>query len=202
MIAESQENEANAETPLPNSRKVYVGGLLYPDLRVPFREISLAPTKTVSGEIEVNDPVRVYDTSGPWGDPDFHGDVERGLPPLRADWIRARGDVVEIEGRAVTPIDDGYLSEKHAASAAERKRPGHGGQAVSNPPKDGLAAARVQRPTSNSEEGNGANGHSGLGVRRSAFGVFPKPLRAKGGACVTQLAYARRGIITPEMEYI
>src|SRR6266513_4138007 len=86
---------------LPNSRKIYVS-----DLRVPFREISLAPTKTISGEIEVNEPVRVYDTSGPWGDPDFHGDVTRGLPPLRAKWIRDRGDVEKYEGRTVKPIDD------------------------------------------------------------------------------------------------
>src|SRR4051794_28725313 len=64
---------------LPNSRKVYVPGEFHSDLRVPFREISLAPTKTMSGEMEMNEPVRVYDTSGPWGDPDFHGDVERGL---------------------------------------------------------------------------------------------------------------------------
>ncbi len=56
---------------LPNSEKIYVGGELYKDVRVPFREISLAPTKTMSGEIEVNEPVRVYDTSGPWGDRGF-----------------------------------------------------------------------------------------------------------------------------------
>src|SRR5213592_3993311 len=72
---------------LPNSKKIYVDGKLHPDLRVPFREIALAPTKTMSGEIEVNEPVRVYDTSGPWADPEFHGDVEQGLPPLRRDWI-------------------------------------------------------------------------------------------------------------------
>src|SRR5438105_699409 len=107
---------------LPNSRKIFVSGKLHLDLRVPFREISLAPTKTISGEIEINEPVRVYDTSGPWGDSDFRGNVEQGLPPLRAKWIRNRGDVEEIEGRKVTPIDDGFLSEKHAASAAERKR--------------------------------------------------------------------------------
>src|SRR5439155_8869881 len=83
---------------LPNSRKIFVAGKLHPDLRVPFREITLAPTKTMSGEIEVNEPVRVYDTSGPWGDPSFDGDVEQGLPPLRAKWIHDRGDVEEIEG--------------------------------------------------------------------------------------------------------
>src|SRR6266404_7347819 len=55
---------------LPNSKKVYVSGTLHKDIRVPFREITLAPTKSISGQIEVNEPVRVYDTSGPWGDPD------------------------------------------------------------------------------------------------------------------------------------
>src|SRR5438093_3060484 len=74
---------------LPNSKKIFVGGKLHPDIRVPFREITLAPTKTMNGEIEVNEPVRVYDTSGPWGDPEFCGTadpariVEQGLPPLR-----------------------------------------------------------------------------------------------------------------------
>src|SRR5947209_14172281 len=106
-----------AKRPPYNSKKIYVPGQIHSDLHVPFREISLAPTKTMSGEIEINEPVRVYDTSGAWGDSDFHGDVERGLPPLRADWIRARGDVEEIEGRVVTPIDDGYLSATHASHA-------------------------------------------------------------------------------------
>src|SRR5882724_7705509 len=71
----------SVEKSLPNSKKIFVAGKLHPDLRVPFREISLAPTKTMSGDIEVNEPVRVYDTSGPWGDPSFHGNVEQGLPP-------------------------------------------------------------------------------------------------------------------------
>jgi phosphomethylpyrimidine synthase len=169
---------------LPNSKKVYVRGSLHADIRVPFREISLAPTKTISGQIEVNEPVRVYDTSGPWGDETVALNVEEGLPALRRDWILQRGDVEEIDGRAVKPIDDGYLSATHAEHS-ERKLP----------------TPNVQRPMSNAEGGNGSNGNSGLGVRRSAFGVFRKPLRAKNGA-VTQLAYARRGIITPEMEYI
>ena len=96
---------------------------MHREIRVPFREISLAPTKSINGEIEINEPVRVYDTSGPWGDPDFHGDVTQGLPPLRAKWIRERGDVEEIHGREIQPIDDGYLSEKHAAIAAQRPKP-------------------------------------------------------------------------------
>src|SRR6266540_3428599 len=164
----------------PNSRRVYVGGQIHPNIRVPFREILLAPTKPLNGEIEVNEPVRVYDTSGPWGDLDFHGDVEQGLPPLRAKWIRDRGDVEEIEGRMVRPIDDGYLSEKHAAIAAG-KRP----------------TPNAQRPTFN---GDG----SGSSTLNSQLSTFParRPLRAKPGKVVTQLRYAREGIITPEMEFI
>jgi phosphomethylpyrimidine synthase len=152
----------------PNSKKVYVPGEVHPDIRVPFREISLAPTKTLSGEVEVNEPVRVYDTSGAWGDPDFHGDVTRGLPVLRAKWIRGRADVEEINGREVQPIDDGFLSEKHAAINAQRST------AHARPPRSNGAGAPSRR----------------------------RPLRASVGHAVTQLAYARRGIITPEMEFI
>ena len=122
-------------------RKIYVSGKLHPDVRVPFREISLAPTKTMNGEIEINEPVRVYDTSGPWGDPDFHGDVTQGLPPLRAKWIRERGDVEEINGREVQPIDDGFLSEKHAAIAAQRSTPN-----AQRPTFNGAGAPSRRRP--------------------------------------------------------
>ncbi len=110
----------------------------------------------------MNEPVRVYDTSGPWGDPEFHGDVTQGLPPLRAGWIRDRGDVEEYEGRPVKPIDDGWLSSAHAA--ARRDQLANLKSPISNPPR--------------------------------------RPLRAKPGKCVTQLWYARQGIITPEMEFI
>ena len=104
----------------PNSKRIYVGAELHRDVRVPFREISLAPTKSMNGETEANEPVRVYDTSGPWGDPSVTLDPLKGLPPLRRDWILKRGDVDEIEGRVVRPIDDGYLSDKHAAVAVKR----------------------------------------------------------------------------------
>src|SRR5262249_44364193 len=161
-----------------------VPGTIHPDIRVPFREISLAPTKSMNGEIEINEPVRVYDTSGPWGDPDFHGDVAQGLPLLRAKWIRERGDVEEYNGRKVQPIDDGWLSQAHAAHASG-KRP----------------TSNVQRPTSNSEGGNGEGHNSAFDVGRSAFGVCRRILRAKYHP-VTQLWYARQGIITPEMEFI
>jgi phosphomethylpyrimidine synthase len=160
----SVENNGSAPRTLPNSRKLYVSGKLHPNIRVPFREISLAATKTMSGEIEVNEPVRVYDTSGPWGDPDFRGDITRGLPPLRAKWIRDRDDVEEIEGRMVRPIDDGYLSVAHAEKSAKR------------------------------------NGSEKYELRSKKF--QRKPLRASAGQPVTQLWYARQGIITPEMEFI
>ncbi|HSP46319.1 MAG TPA: phosphomethylpyrimidine synthase ThiC [Chthoniobacterales bacterium] len=170
---------------LPNSKRVYLTGALDPDLRVPFREISLAQTKTMNGEMEANEPVRVYDTSGAWGDPDFHGDVEQGLPSLRENWIRARKDVEEIEGRAVTPIDDGYLSVSHAEHVL---RNGSSKSQAPSPLTDGPAVAG-SRETSNFKPQT-----SNLQGRR--------PLRAKAGNAVTQLAYARRGIITPEMEFI
>jgi phosphomethylpyrimidine synthase len=127
-----------------------------------MREIALAPTKSFQGQIEVNEPVRVYDCSGPWGDPSFDGEVTKGLPRLREAWIRARGDVEEYEGRRVLPQDNGYLSDKHAefASQAERNR-------------------LLEFP----------------GLRR-------KPLRASAGHPVTQLWYARAGMVTPEMEFI
>jgi phosphomethylpyrimidine synthase len=114
----------SVEKPLPNSRKVFVDGTLHPGIRVPFREITLAPTKSLNGEIEVNEPLRVYDTSGPWADPDFHGDVREGLPPMRTKWIRGRGDVEEITGRKVQPVDDGWLSEKHRTSSGSNGKNG------------------------------------------------------------------------------
>src|SRR5215467_16194922 len=110
VVSQEQVGAIDPNRPLPNSRKIYVAGKIHLDIKVPFREITLAPTKSMSGEIEVNEPVRVYDTSGPWGAPDFHGDVTRGLPPLRLQWIRGRGDVEEYEGRHIKPIDDGFLS--------------------------------------------------------------------------------------------
>ncbi len=166
MIATKESFEPHSGEPLPASKRVYVQGQLHKDVRVPMREIELTPTPRADGRAEVNEPVRVYDTSGPWGDPEFHGDVTRGLPPLRRNWILQRGDVEEYDGRPVQPIDDGYLSEKHR----------------------GLAHARRQDEAAFRLEGLAA-------PRR-------RPLRAKPGKVVTQLAYARAGIITPEMEFI
>src|SRR5262249_47375097 len=138
----------SSDSPLPNSKKIYIAGKLHPDIRVPFREISLAPTKTMSGEIEVNEPVRVYDTSGPWGDPRMDVDVVRGLPLLRAKWIRDRGDVEEYKGRTVQPIDDGFLSEKHRKLNTEHR-------------------------TSNGESGNEEGTNWALGVDRKPLRSKP-----------------------------
>lgn len=135
------------------SKKVYVTGSR-PDIKVPMREIELSPTTGTFGE-EENPPVRVYDTSGPYTDPDYSVDITKGLPALRSSWIQERGDVEEYDGREIKPEDNGYKDE--------------------NDP-------------------------------RTNHNVFPglkrKPLRAKKGKNVTQLHYARKGIITPEMEFI
>src|ERR1044072_3019220 len=146
---------------LPNSRRVYIEGEL-PGVRVPFREIAQSASRELDGTLAPNPPVRVYDTSGPWGDPEVQCESVEGLSGLKRSWIVADGDVEEYEGRSVQPIDDGYLS----FSAANR--------------------ARVK----------------GVG-RLEEFPLQKRPvLRAKPGSCVTQLHYARRGISTPEMEFI
>jgi len=165
MIATKESFEPHSSELLPNSRRVYAPGRIHPDVRVPMREISLSDTKGFDGTVEKNPAVRVYDCSGPWGDPAFKGNSNNGLPSVRTKWIQERGDVEEYGGREVIPLDNGYLSGKHAefASQAERNR-------------------LVEFP--------GLNGH-----RR-------RPLRASKGRPVTQLWYARQGMITPEMEFI
>jgi len=165
MIAPKEPLEPQSTDALPASTRVYVEGTIHPEIRIPMREIALSPTKNLSGQLETNEPVRVYDCSGPWGDPDFDGDSSEGLPALRASWIEKRGDTDSYEGREVQPMDNGYISGKHAeyASTAERNR------LIEFP---GLTSA--QR----------------------------KPRRASAGHPVTQLWYARQGIITPEMEFI
>jgi phosphomethylpyrimidine synthase len=130
--------------PLVGSRKVYATGCAHPDLRVPFREVALHPSAN-------EPPLTIYDPSGPYTDPDAAIDIDAGLPRTRETWVRARGDVEEIEGRAVRDEDNGNVS-------AEKLTP--------------------------------------------PFPRQPRVLRAKNGAAVTQLEYARRGIITPEMEFV
>ncbi|HLN97269.1 MAG TPA: phosphomethylpyrimidine synthase ThiC [Pyrinomonadaceae bacterium] len=149
------------ESQLPNSKRIYVEGK-QPGVRVPFREISQNVTRNFDNSIEENAPVRVYDTSGPWGDPAVATDVREGLPSLRRHWILSRGDVEEYEGRELQPIDDGYLTFDAANQARQKEK----GRLEDFP-----------------------------ALRRT-------PLRAKQGSCVTQMHYARQGIITPEMEFI
>ncbi len=159
------------EVKLPASRKIYVetnGNTVNENghnLKIPFREIALSPSKNMDDELEENAPVRVYDTSGVWTDDGFKGDVREGLPTLRREWILKRGDVEEYVGRSVLPQDNGYLT-KGAEEFAKAK-----------PSKDGTQNEEfpaLQRP----------------------------PLRAKTGKNVSQMHYARKGIITPEMEYV
>jgi phosphomethylpyrimidine synthase len=123
MIAPKDEipEESTAAALFPNSTKVYVDGKIHPEVKVAMREVSLSPTNHPDGRTEENPAVRVYDTSGPWGDPNFDGNIEEGLPALRREWILSRGDVEEYEGRNVKPADNGYLSDEHADRYNENK---------------------------------------------------------------------------------
>ena len=85
MIATKDSIEPHSSDQFPASTRVYLEGSIHPGVRVPVREIALSPTKTMSGASEPNAPVRVYDCSGPWGDPAFTGTSDEGLPALRAD---------------------------------------------------------------------------------------------------------------------
>ncbi|AMM98064.1 MULTISPECIES: phosphomethylpyrimidine synthase ThiC [Bacillus] len=134
------------------SRKVYEKGSR-PDILVPKREIALTQTVTQAGNIQ-NEPIRVYDTSGPYTDERAHIDVTKGLNRLRAAWIEERGDIERYEGRHVKPEDNGYRSKEKASHQHVHTDFHH------------------------------------------------EPLRAKKGACVTQMHYAKKGIVTPEMEFI
>nr|WP_165325132.1 phosphomethylpyrimidine synthase ThiC [Rhizorhabdus phycosphaerae] len=131
--------------PIRGSRKIHVEGPQ--GVRVAMREIALEPSAN-------EPPVRVYDCSGPYTDPNAQIDILAGLPALRRDWILGRGDVEEYQGRAVKPEDNGL------------KGPDRSGGVTPFP------------------------------------NVVQRPLRAKAGMNVTQMHYARRGIITPEMEYV
>jgi len=133
--------------PIRGSRKIHVATKSGSGIRVAMREITLEPS---SGE----PPVRVYDTSGPYTDPDARIDIMAGLPSLRREWILARGDVEDYDGRATKPEDNGQLGPDRSGGV---------------------------RPFPN---------------------VVKRPLRAKPGMNVSQMHYARRGIITPEMEYV
>jgi phosphomethylpyrimidine synthase len=132
------------------SHKVYVQGST-PEMRIPMREVTLSATRTPTGQMEANPPIRLYDTSGPYTDPTFTPDLHQGLPAQRLGWILGRGDVETLP----EPSSD-YRKQREADPA--------------------LASIRFTAPR--------------------------KPLRARSGRRVTQMHYARRGEITPEMEFI
>lgn len=136
--------------PLPNSKKVYVKGERFP-IQVAMREITQNPTKLSNGEIEINPPVTVYDTSGPYTDVNAKIDIRKGLQRIRDQWILDRGDVELLDS-----ISSEYGKERLADSSLDNLR----------------------------------------------FAYSHKPKVAKAGANVTQLHYAKKGIITPEMEYV
>lgn len=144
------QTETISRAPFPASKKVYVQGEIH-DIQVAMREISLSDTLVNGKVMSKNAPVTVYDTSGPFTDPNIDIDVRKGLPRLRQSWIVNRGDVEELEG-----ISSNYGRER-----------------LANPALDSLR-----------------------------FEHLKKPLRAKTGQNVSQLHYAKKGIITPEMEYI
>ena len=141
-------------TAFPNSQRIYITGS-QPDIRIPMREIQLSPTliggNKENPQFEANEAVPVYDTSGPYGDPDVSINVQQGLAKLRQPWIVARDDSEELDDRS-----SAYTKERLA--------------------DDGLDDLR--------------------------FSGLLTPKRAKAGECVTQLHYARQGMVTPEMEFI
>jgi phosphomethylpyrimidine synthase len=149
FLSASATVDAAAVTPLPNSRKVYVTGSR-PDIRVPMREIHQHDTPASFGA-EPNPPVTVYDTSGPYTDPDARIDIRSGLGALRAGWIRERGDTAELVG----PSSEYGIERLHDPKLAELR-----------------------------------------------FHLQRKPRRALYNHNVTQMHYARKGIITPEMEFV
>src|SRR6187549_1280313 len=155
-------SQPNSVPPAPRARRVFVEGPR--GVRVPFREITPHPTRDRFGRAEENETVRLYDASGPWGDPAFTGDVREGLPTYRRHWILERNDVEEIDGRSTRPEDNGYRNTAEEQARLEKLK----------------AEGKLE--------------------------FFPKTprrvLRAKAGARVTQMHYARKGIVTPEMEFV
>src|SRR5437868_14618658 len=108
-MSDNKTTNGNGSFHFANSQRVYVEGSR-PDIRVPFREIRLNPTRNVNNTLEENAPVRVYDSSGAYGDPSIKCNSTDGLAALRREWIVARGDVEEYEWREIQPQDDGYLT--------------------------------------------------------------------------------------------
>jgi len=161
MIATKDSLEPQSSERLPNSDRIYVNGELHADVRVPFREIKLSDTKTFDGRVEANAPVRVYDCSGPWGDPAFSGDVTQGLPRLREN-----GSTDAVTWRNTTGARSNRWTMVICRATTRICEPG-GTEPV-------VAISGAEAP--------------------AVAGVEGHP--------VTQLWYARQGMITPEMEFI
>jgi phosphomethylpyrimidine synthase len=154
------ERQGMTTDPFPASSKKYLNGSLFPEIRVPYREIKQHPSKSYTTGKETENPViPVYDTSGPYTDPDVVIDVTRGLSPIRKTWIDSRNDTEWYEGRSIQTVDDGHKLTK-------------------------LADQMTVRPDLIHE------------------GLHRKPRRAQAGGNVSQMHYARKGIITPEMEFV
>ena len=189
VVSSNTTDHDASRSQLPASTRIYVAGQIHPTVRVPMREIALSPTQAFDGSVEENAPVRVYDCSGPWGDPAFTGTSEDGLPAVRREWILARCDVETYHGRPVNPQDNGYLSDSHAQYASQTER---SNRLLEFP---GLTAARRHplRATGSAD------------ILSASGGVPPagtSPGAGRKVTPVTQLHYARQGIITPEMEFI
>src|SRR4249920_2035404 len=137
--------------PLPSSRKIFATPDTAPDLRVPLREIILS-----EGAGEPNLPV--YDTSGPYTDPDVTIDVNKGLPRHRTAWVLERGGVEEYEGRPVQPVDNGNVSADKAAKAFS----------AYHKPLRGLDAPSVPSPLVGEGQGGGS-------TRALVRGATPTP---------------------------
>lgn len=143
---------AITRSPFPNSKKIYVSGKLHPEIKVAMREISLSDTKdSMTGELTPNESVTVYDTSGPYTDPEKEINIHNGIERIREKWILDRGNVERLD-----QFSSEYCNERLNDERLDHLR----------------------------------------------FSMIKKPLRAKKGENVTQLHYAKKGIITPEMEYI
>ncbi|MBU6464494.1 MAG: phosphomethylpyrimidine synthase ThiC [Bradyrhizobium sp.] len=188
--------------PLPASRKIFVTPDEAPDLRVPLREIVLS-----EGAGEPNVPV--YDTSGPYTDPNVVIDVNAGLKRSRIEWVKERGGVEEYQGRDIKPEDNGNVGASHAAKAftAHHKplRGLDGPLSVPSPP----AGSEASKARSQGQGGGATTATS------PAATPTPNPSPQGGGErgvawargpshppMVTQLEFARAGIITKEMVYV
>src|SRR5258706_16318161 len=124
----------------PSSRKIHVSGRRHGDIRVAMREIDLEPSAN-------EPPVRVYDTSGPYSDPEVATDIHLGLRELRRAWILARGDVEEIEGREIKPEDNGLTRGEAGAGPVFDRAPRKGLRAKAGGGGDQFAYSRARIPT-------------------------------------------------------